>query len=95
MGIKDQALKKLYTGLEREWNSHFIMCSRAVEIIESLADQVEAKGDLTEEYKRGFQDGVVMSAELAQNEHIKDMAKKYAQNVAEWVKIEIGEKGAE
>lgn len=72
MSITDQALKKLYMGLEREWSSHATMRSRAVEIIESLAKQLEAKGDHSEEYKRGFRDGIKHFHDLQAEKIVKE-----------------------
>lgn len=54
---REQALKRLTTGCEASWNANPLLKARAVEIIESLAKQLEAKGDCTEEYKRGYQEG--------------------------------------
>ena len=55
MNIKDQALKRLETGLTLGWLGNPKLKDRAVEIIESLAAQLEAKGE-SEEYTKGFQD---------------------------------------
>lgn len=73
MSITDQALKKLETGLTLGWNLNPKLKARATEIIESLAKQLEAKGDLTEEYKRGYQDGVREATELREKNNLQCM----------------------
>ena len=61
-------LQRLMTGCEAEWKANPRLLARATEIIESMAKQLEAKGDCTEEYNRGFKEGVQMAGEITEDQ---------------------------